>query len=222
MKSYDIKNKGTTSLFQSRFLEALTRTHFAFPVTLYLVFSVLILIYAVLRTELEVWRALYMIPLGMITFSLVEYVIHRWVFHFNAVTEKQKQLKYKIHGVHHEYPRDKDRLVMPPVLSIVLAILFYGFFRMIAGKYVLLFYPGFLSGYSIYLLIHYAIHRYRPPANFLRFLWTHHALHHYKSEDAAFGVSNPVWDLIFGTMPGKKDRELTRSGDKVTEMLSGR
>lgn len=218
MREVKIKNKGTTSLFENRLLEALTRTHFAFPVTLYLVVSVAILIYAGFYTQLEMWRALYMVPLGLITFSLVEYCIHRFVFHFHPTTEKGQQLKYKIHGVHHEYPKDKDRLVMPPVLSIVLATLFYGIFSFISGKYVLLFFPGFLSGYSIYLFIHYAVHRFRPPRNFLKVLWTHHALHHYKSEDTAFGVSMPAWDYLFGTMPAHP-KDMAEARQKVNELL---
>lgn len=219
MRSYEVKNKGTTSLFSNRFLEALTRTHFAFPVTMYLVFSVTILIYAALKTELEMWRACYLFPIGVITFSFVEYVIHRWVFHLSAQSESLKSIRYKIHGVHHEFPRDKDRLAMPPVMSIVLALLFYGLFKWMLGAYVQLFFPGFLSGYSIYLLLHYAIHRYRPPRNFLKFLWTHHALHHYKSEDSAFGVTNPFWDMLFGTMPSKSEREIVRSKERVAELL---
>src|SRR5688572_28737281 len=121
MAEVKIKNKGTTSLFENRVLEALTRTHFAFPVTLYIVVSVAILIFAAIKTDLEMWKALYMVPLGMLTFSLVEYCIHRFVFHFHPTTERGENLKYKIHGVHHEFPKDKDRLVMPPVLSILLA-----------------------------------------------------------------------------------------------------
>ena len=201
MSTVKIKNNGTTSLFENRFLEALTRTHFAFPVTLYLVAAICILFYAGFKTDIPMWKAIIMFPMGLITFSLVEYCIHRFVFHFHPSNERQEKLKYKIHGVHHEFPRDKDRLVMPPVLSVMLATVFYGVFKMIAGKYVLLFFPGFLSGYSVYLFIHYAVHRFRPPRNFLKVLWTHHALHHYKSEDTAFGVSLPAWDYLFGTMP---------------------
>jgi 4-hydroxysphinganine ceramide fatty acyl 2-hydroxylase len=218
MSKVKIKNQGTTSLFENRVLEALTRTHFAFPVTMYLVVSVVILIYAAFRTDLEMWNALYMVPLGLITFSLVEYCIHRFVFHFHPTTEKGETLKYKIHGVHHEFPKDKDRLVMPPILSIVLAVLFYGIFSVLTGKYVLLFFPGFLSGYSIYLFIHYAVHRFRPPRNFLKILWTHHALHHYKSEDTAFGVSMPVWDYLFNTMPAHA-REVNEAKQKMHDLL---
>lgn len=219
MRTSGIKNKGTTSLFRNRFLEALTRTHFAIPVLLYLFMSVMLLFYTAVKTELSFWRVSYLFPLGMLVFSFVEYCIHRWVFHFNAKTERQKAFKYKVHGVHHEYPRDKDRLVMPPVLSILVALVFYGLFKLIMGDVVLLFFPGFLAGYSTYLLIHYAIHRLKPPANFLKILWTHHALHHYKSEDAAFGVSFPFWDYLFGTMPPKSDPSINKVRRDLSELL---
>jgi len=100
---------------------------------------------------------------------------------------------------------------MPPLISIGLAVLFYLLFRLLAGDYVWLFFPGFLAGYSTYLVIHYAVHRYKPPRNFLKYLWKHNSLHHYKSDDYAFSVSLPAWDLLFGTMPKQKnavDKEL--------------
>lgn len=219
MRTYKARNNGTTALFRNRFLEALTRTHFAIPVTLYLLCSVALLLYASGMKKLDFFNVIWLFPGGMLLFTLVEYSIHRWVFHFHASTEKQKAFKYKVHGVHHEFPRDKDRLVMPPVLSIVVALVFYLLFRYLLGLNVLLFFPGFLSGYSIYLLIHYAVHRFRPPSNFFKILWTHHALHHYKEEDAAFGVSNPLWDYIFRTMPEKTDPAIKTSHDKITELL---
>ncbi len=214
-----IKNKGTTSLFRNRFLEALTRTHFAIPVVLYVVVSACLLGYAFGRSDLNFINVCWLFPMGMITFSLVEYAIHRWVFHFKPTNVQQEKIKYNIHGVHHEYPRDKDRLVMPPVLSLVLATVFYMVFRTVLGPKVLLFFPGFLFGYSAYLLIHYAVHRFRPPAGFLKVLWTHHALHHYREEDTAFGVSNPLWDYVFGTMPQKADPAHHESKKQMTDLL---
>jgi hypothetical protein len=142
MRSYEVKNKGTTSLFRNRFLEALTRTHFAIPVSLYFIISIALLIYAGGRPEIEFWKLSYMFPLGLLTFSFVEYAIHRWVFHFHAVTEKQLAFKYKVHGVHHEFPRDKDRLVMPPVLSVLIALIFYGFFFIAYGEICSIVFPG--------------------------------------------------------------------------------
>ena len=207
MKNYKISNKGTTSIFNNRYLEMLTRTNFLFPVILYLSLALAIIIYVIYINYPGKERMLYMIPAGLLVFSLVEYLLHRFVFHFDAKTERQEEIKFKIHGVHHAYPRDKDRLAMPPVISIVLALLFYGLFRMLLKDDVILFFPGFLAGYSIYLIIHYSVHRFRPPRNFLKILWTHHALHHYKSEDTAFAVSMPMWDYIFRTLPEKPNTQ---------------
>lgn len=201
MRSHKISNKGTDKLFRNAILESLTRTNFLFPVILYLVAALSILYYAYGHNIHFFWNVLVWFPLGILIFSLTEYLIHRFLFHFEAKNETETALKYKIHGVHHAYPRDKDRLAMPPVISILLALLFYFLFKGLLSEEVLLFFPGFLSGYSIYLIIHYAVHRYRPPRNFLKILWTHHALHHYKDEHSAFGVSMPLWDYIFRTLP---------------------
>jgi sterol desaturase/sphingolipid hydroxylase (fatty acid hydroxylase superfamily) len=63
---------------------------------------------------------------------------------------------------------------------------------------------GFLVGYAGYLGVHYVVHVYNPPKNFLKVLWVHHAIHHYKDPDSAFGVSSPLWDYLLGTLPKKE------------------
>ena len=203
MKSHKISNKGTEKLFQNTVLERLTRTNFLLPVIMYFVAAILILYFASKHNLHFYWRVLFWFPFGILIFTLTEYLIHRFLFHFEARDESESEFKYKIHGVHHAYPRDKDRLAMPPVISILLAILFYFLFKALLAEEVLLFFPGFLSGYSIYLMIHFAVHRYRPPRNFLKILWTHHALHHYKDENSSYAVSMPIWDYIFRTLPQK-------------------
>jgi 4-hydroxysphinganine ceramide fatty acyl 2-hydroxylase len=211
MKEFKISNTGSGQLFTNRFLESLTRTNFAFPVILFLVLSMLILIYGVASSEINVSGMIWLFPVGMIFFTLVEYLIHRFLFHFKADTEKEKNFQYLIHGVHHEFPKDKDRLVMPPLVTVLLAVVFYFIFKLIMGEGVFVFFPGFISGYSVYLLIHFALHRYHPPKNFFKYLWKHHSLHHYKSEEGCYSVSFPFWDYIFGTMPAGK------SSDKILE-----
>lgn len=201
MKEFSISNKGSARIFKNRILERLTRTHFIFPVLLFYSGSALSVAAGLQYSGLPWWEMLYMFPVGWLVFTLVEYAIHRFLFHFEATTEKQKKLKRSIHGVHHEYPRDKDRLVMPPLISLALALFFFLLFKWIVLEAVWYVYAGFLSGYSTYLIIHYAIHRYRPPRNFLGYLWKHHSLHHYYSDEAAFSVSFPLWDWFFGTMP---------------------
>jgi 4-hydroxysphinganine ceramide fatty acyl 2-hydroxylase len=207
MKDFKIDNKGSAQLFRNPVLEFLSRTNFLIPLIGYYALALIFLLLSFLDRELTFIHVLWIFPLGMITFSFVEYLIHRFLFHFNASTEKQIEFQYNIHGVHHEYPRDKDRLVMPPVISIFLAAFFYAVFVVTMGGYGKLFFAGFIAGYSTYLIIHYAVHALKPPKNFLKHLWRHHSHHHYSSVHTAFSVSFPLWDILFGTMPLAKDEE---------------
>ncbi len=113
-----------------------------------------------------------------------------------------------MHGNHHEFPRDRERLFMPPVPSIILAsVIFLGMF-FILHAYALLFFPGFMLGYLIYGTMHYAIHAWRPPFKWLKPVWRNHHLHHYKSDHRGFGVSSHIWDNVFRTaFDLKKEKE---------------
>ncbi|HNQ61551.1 MAG TPA: sterol desaturase family protein [Bacteroidia bacterium] len=213
MKNFKIDNKGAGKLFSNRFLESLTRTHFLIPVTLYYLCSLIICFYVVWKDLLPVIDLFWLFPLGFMLFTFVEYMIHRFIFHFNVKNEKEEKLQYNIHGIHHEFPRDKFRLVMPPLISILIAFLFYFSFKIFFGNAGYLLFSGFCAGYSTYLLIHYFIHARKPPSNFLRYLWIHHSLHHYQSEEAAFSVSLPLWDYIFGTMPTKSKPVVSKKND---------
>ncbi len=219
MTEFRISNKGTTQLFNNKILERLTRTSFIVPVFMFYTIALGCIIYAAWKTDVNMLELLYLFPLGLFVFSLVEYLIHRFLFHFTPANEKQARIKYSVHMVHHEYPRDKDRLAMPPLLSITVALIFFFLFWPVLGERVWLFFPGFTSGYSTYLIIHYAIHRFRPPSNFLRYLWKHHSLHHYKSDDYAFSVSLPIWDIIFGTMPTAKEKSDILAANKLPDTL---
>ena len=76
-------------------------------------------------------------------------------------------------------------------------------FRFTFGSYAFGILAGFTFGYALYLFVHYAIHAYAPPKNFLKVWWTHHAQHHYRQDEVAFGVSSTLWDHLIGTMPGQ-------------------
>lgn len=204
MENFKTSNKGSATLFKNPILERLTRTHFLVPVILYFVMSAGVVVYSYFKTERSLQFIALLFVAGWFVFTLFEYLIHRFLFHFEANTPRQKEIKYKMHGVHHHYPKDKDRLAMPPLLSLLVAAVFYFLFLLIMGNSGYPFFAGFIMGYAAYLFIHYAVHRYRQPHNALRILWRHHSLHHYKSETTAFAVSNPFWDYVFGTLPDQK------------------
>lgn len=195
--------KGTRALFQNPVLEKLTRTHIAIPLVLFSVISTGLMYYGFDNGFLTVLSAPLLFIAGLLAFTLIEYVMHRFVFHLQPKTEKQEKFAYTVHGVHHDYPKDKDRLAMPPPLSIILSAVFFGVYYLIMGNLVYAFLPGFLMGYASYLWVHYMVHAYKPPKNFFKVLWVHHGIHHYKDPENAFGVSSPFWDVIFRTMPRK-------------------
>lgn len=198
------KNKGTKQLFKNPILERLSRTHIAVPLTIFFIYSVVLLYWSITHTSLPVWLTAAMFMLGALAFTWVEYITHRYVFHMGTYTKLREKIQYTVHGVHHEFPKDKERLAMPPLLSITLATLLLLLFRLIMGDLAFSFLPGFLSGYALYLSVHYMVHVYQPPKNFLKVLWINHSVHHYKHGEYVFGVSSPLWDYIYGTMKEKK------------------
>ncbi|MBK7946956.1 MAG: sterol desaturase family protein [Flavobacteriales bacterium] len=188
-------------LFRNPWVEALTKTHIAVPLSLFYATSSLAVWYSIVHLGIGVRSVAPLFLTGLVFFTLIEYLVHRHVYHMPASSPRRARIQYVFHGVHHEHPRDKSRLALPPVLSVVVSALFIGLFRLSMGASGFAFGGGFLTGYATYLLVHYSIHAYRPPKNFLRALWKHHNLHHFAGDTSAFGVSSPLWDHVFGTMP---------------------
>jgi sterol desaturase/sphingolipid hydroxylase (fatty acid hydroxylase superfamily) len=202
----DIKpqNKGTKALFKNPILEKLTRTHIAVPLTIFFAYAAGLLYWSVTTTTLSVELTTGLFFLGWLAFSLVEYATHRYVFHMRTYTALREKIQYTLHGIHHEFPKDKDRLAMPPLLSVTISTILLLLFKLIMGDMVFAFLPGFLVGYAAYLSVHYIVHAYQPPKNLFRALWVNHGIHHYKDGEIIFGVSSPLWDYVFGTMHHSK------------------
>ena len=198
------KGKGSKELFKNPILEKLSRTHISIPLIVFAVYSVSLLYWSATHTSLSLWTTVGLFLLGLLSFTFVEYLVHRYVYHVSTHTEWRRKFQYNAHGIHHEFPKDKDRLAMPPLLSITVATILLLLFRLAMGDLTFAFLPGFLVGYASYLAIHYIVHIYQPPKNFFRALWINHSIHHYKDGDTVFGVSSPLWDYVFGTMRKKK------------------
>ena len=194
------QNKGTKQLFENPILEKLSRTHISIPLIIFFSYSGGLLYWNVKNTSLSPLTTIILFFIGLIAFTWVEYNMHRYVFHMKVYTEVRKKLQYTIHGVHHEFPKDKDRLAMPPLLSITIATILLLLFKVAMGDFVFAFLPGFMVGYAYYLSVHYMVHAYPPPKNLLKALWVNHSVHHYKDGEVVFGVSSPLWDYIYGTM----------------------
>ncbi len=198
-----IKNKGQARLFRNDYMERMTKTHPMVIYSMYLPAILFMIYYGISYKALPVGKVVLLFLGGILFWSLFEYIMHRFLFHMVAHSPRAERLVYTMHGVHHEYPRDKERLFMPPVPSILIASLLFSLTYLLMGWNVLGFFPGFLLGYLVYGSMHYAIHAFVPP-RFLKALWRNHHLHHYKTPDKGFGVSSVLWDVILRTVPERK------------------
>ena len=194
-------HKGTAQIFENPYLERLTRTNIVIPISIFILIAIALTVYGFMHGFLNVLSAIGLFLVGWFIFTFVEYIAHRYLFHMDTDTEVKKNIQYTFHGNHHDYPKDKERLAMPPIMSLFISSVIFFIFKLIFGQFVFGIVSGFLFGYAIYLFVHYAVHAYAPPKNFLKYLWVHHSIHHYKTDERAFGVSSPLWDWILGTMP---------------------
>ncbi|QTV04742.1 sterol desaturase family protein [Faecalibacter bovis] len=200
MKFEKINNKGQAQLFENKYLEMLTKGHPAVIWGMYIPILSYILYTGYSQYEFSI-RLMIGLFIGAILFwTFFEYLAHRFLFHWATEHPKFQRLVYIFHGNHHHYPRDKQRLFMPPIPSLILATIIFSIQYFLLGKYVFVFFPGFMIGYLLYASMHYLIHAVAPPFKFMKPLWRNHHLHHYKNEELGFGVSNTFWDRVFGTM----------------------
>lgn len=202
----DIKEEGQGTIFENSFLEPLTKAPPYISGIIYTLTVIALLVIAYRMQVVDSFLAGAAIYFGAILFwTFFEYFAHRYLFHLDEYFPNSKlahKLAYTFHGIHHEYPRDKDRIIMPPVPGLMIIGALYVVFLFILGNYAYIFMPGFVTGYLLYTRIHYLTHT-PPVPSFLKSHYRHHALHHYQYPEKAFGISTTLWDRVFGTMPPK-------------------
>lgn len=200
MKAGKIHNKGQARLFENPYLEMLTKTHPLLIWGMYIPILGAIIYLAIDRYGYSPNRVLLTFVSGVFFWSFFEYIAHRFIFHWVGDNPRLQRVAYILHGNHHHYPRDKQRLFMPPVPSLIISSLIFSLMYLAMGTNVFMFFPGFMFGYLLYGSMHYAIHAWNPPFKWMKPLWRNHHLHHYKNEHFGFGVSSTLWDWVFGTM----------------------
>jgi len=212
-----IHNKGQARIFRNQYLEMLTKTHPLVIWGMYLPVILLLLYYSHSKLTITFSYMILVFSAGILSWTLFEYLMHRFAFHYVAHNPTAQRIVYIIHANHHEYPRDKERLFMPPAPSFIFAAVIFALQYVLLGSNVFMFFPGFLLGYLMYGTMHYAIHAWNPPFKWMKPLWRNHHLHHYKEQEKGFGVSTTIWDRIFGTMFDlKKEKE---DKEKVKDLM---
>lgn len=187
-------------LFKNPLLEWLSRPNAPAVIAGLVVTSWATFFYGLARTEFSFSTGVLVYFLGTGSFTLAEYLIHRYVYHQENYRDPSNW-RFRIHGIHHKHPTDKERLALPLPLALILSLLLFGLFNLLLGDRAFFFTPGFVTGYALYLTVHYLIHTRPAPKGGIRILWKHHHIHHHVDETRAFGVTSPLWDYVFGTMP---------------------
>ena len=203
-------------MFENELLEKFSRIHPATPFVVY-VPMLAVLAYRTYARGVSATTGLGLAVGGLVFWTLMEYVLHRYIFHWTNDTAWGRRIHFLLHGVHHDFPSDADRLVMPLLTSVPLAFIFYGLYYLGFGGARLAepFFAGFALGYLCYDGTHYAVHHFKQKTRLGKFVKRHHMLHHHADHDGGFGVSSPIWDYVFGTMPqvSKLRRTAARPAD---------
>jgi sterol desaturase/sphingolipid hydroxylase (fatty acid hydroxylase superfamily) len=137
-----------------------------------------------------VWVAC--LAIGLALWTAVEYLMHRWVLHRLAP-----------HYQHHEQPEALEYIFAPLWLSGVSAVVLWALLALAAGSWQLaaLVMAGTVSGYLFYEALHVRMHSAAAGGPLLRTLRKHHFYHHFADDTRCYGVTTPVWDYVFGTIP---------------------
>jgi len=192
--------RASPPMFESRVLDSLSRVHPAVPVIVFLPAIVALGAWGLTDVSGGVFAAL--LVAGYALWTLFEYWLHRLVFHFEPDDGIGARLHWIIHGVHHDHPNDPLRLVMPPAVSVPLAVgIFWLLYLIFGSSYAPTLAAGFLAGYLVYDMTHYYLHHFRPRGRLARMLRERHMRHHFQDDTRGFGISAPYWDEVFRTSP---------------------
>ena len=138
---------------------------------------------------------------GVLTWGLIEYWLHRLVFHFDAQSENGHSRVYAMHLSHHANPKAMDDLFASLSLSLPISVVYFSLAWLVLGSWqaVVYLFMGLMAGYFGYEFLHYQAHHRSPRLGVFRYLKKYHLLHHHQSSALRFGVTSPLFDYLFGT-----------------------
>jgi sterol desaturase/sphingolipid hydroxylase (fatty acid hydroxylase superfamily) len=147
------------------------------------------------------WSILLLLGAGFLSWSLIEYGLHRFIFHYDAQSRLGRKLLYHAHLSHHESPEATNRIFASLYLSVPIAAAYWLLAWVTIGSSAVASYLfiGMAAGYFFYEWLHFQCHHGRSRLWLLRYLRKYHLLHHHKTPELRFGVTSPFFDVLFGT-----------------------
>jgi sterol desaturase/sphingolipid hydroxylase (fatty acid hydroxylase superfamily) len=138
--------------------------------------------------------------LGALTWSFLEYVIHRWLGHDRRFVRGKRNLFGKEHTLHHS----RGDYFAATSKKLLVAVAFLAFVAppaiLVAGvPHGLAWAVGLVGFYGFYEWLHRALHVREGIGPYARWARLHHFHHHFGSPAVNHGVTSPLWDIVFGT-----------------------
>lgn len=144
---------------------------------------------------------------GIALWTLLEYAIHRFVFHHRALGRAAARDHIQHHAaVDFFAPALRKVAIAVPVLAGICALASLPL-GLALGTSVPL---GVAIGWVVYEVIHRRIHTSAPLGRYGAWARRHHLLHHFGRADSNHGVTTPIWDLAFGTLAERQTVRVPR------------
>ena len=147
------------------------------------------------------WRTIPLLIIGLCSWSLFEYVMHRFIFHYDARSPLGRKFLYHAHVSHHEDPLARSTLSASLILGLPIGAVYWPLAWALTDSWVAAswMFVGLAAGFFSYKWVHFQCHHRRSRLRPLRYLRHYHLLHHYKTPGLRFGVTSPLFDVVFGT-----------------------
>ncbi len=175
------------------------------PTTLFYSSYFLIILTLALRSKHPVIAAFFFAA-GIVNWTLVEYLFHRYVLHRHFADGKGFIRKFAhrrldpLHFEHHERPWDALHItgMIKDLLPLFFVAAPLSFIGPIYTLPILL--AATVQGYICEEWVHYTIHFVKIRNPYFRYVKRFHLYHHSpKGFDRGYGITGGFWDFVFGT-----------------------
>jgi sterol desaturase/sphingolipid hydroxylase (fatty acid hydroxylase superfamily) len=175
------------------------RSFWIFP----LIAIVLLTVTARTDPQSRLSKLLWLIPLGMLIWTLLEYGLHRFLFHMRVALPNPvlRDLVNGTHMDHHASPRDPNKVLVKPGYGVAVSAILYGLTYMVSGSPFSAagIMTGIWLGFLYYEAVHYRVHFSLSATGLVAKQRRTHFHHHFTNNKQCFGVTSPLWDHVFGT-----------------------
>lgn len=136
---------------------------------------------------------------GLMFWGVFEYAMHRYPFHWEPKSKLLQSFVYIMHGNHHDVPNDPLRNLMPPIASIPITGSVWLLFLAVFGFVGTWAFVGFLIGYIIYDMLHYACHQWPMKSRIWLPFKRHHMRHHFGAYEGNYAITALFLDRVMGS-----------------------